>query len=348
MKTASTHIQAFAQKWERTLKENNIYWAKSDDPRDGMPWNVVLFTLALDGYKLNGKSVDNRHIIKMKAFIERSKRMGRNIVISSEVFSFSGLPAIRALEEMLVGFDVKILHLYREPMSHMLSIYNQNNKYIHGDHYTQSFGNYLVQNMNNADKLLSGSDLTVLRKFTTVFGKERIIVIDMIGNEQTGRDIAYAVFCEVLGVLCTKSAVFETRDLGKNGSEDLTMMQIFSIYHTYVKNRNNGKCHYCDRDVRKSSETFFDFFNQYNYTTPVLTTNLSMVIPYMDNYDERLRHEFGNCMLHNSRQANLEAIRKNSVMRTLDIDGFFMKLPWMQIFEEGYRQAAKKNLLCDC
>ena len=357
-------------RYARHLNESNIDWKRD---------------YRLVQYVYHGEEKDKQsHDEYVKSF-EVSRLAGRNIMISFEEFGYMDKSGVLRLKKDLNNFDVRIVHLYQDPMSHLLSLYSQLNK---GSglkrNKTHSMFSQIFGRLWNEHLLkLVYHDTEVLQQYAEIFGRDKITVIDMAGSALTGHDIAYTVFCEVMGVLCDKPHLFKNSDFGRNGHEDIIMLHVNSLFTSYLSNinanalsankktpirSNNNKnintetddgnkvCRYCTDDYAKAGRWFKQWYSQTllardaaKYRIPTTVANLTMLIPYMDGLDDLMQKKFGDLILHYDQPGILASIRRNSAVDTLDIETFFHQFPWLHMFSEAL-EAGKKvpELLCDC
>mmetsp|Transcript_26127 Transcript_26127/g.57860 ORF Transcript_26127/g.57860 Transcript_26127/m.57860 type:complete len:147 (+) Transcript_26127:135-575(+) len=60
---------------------------------------------------------------KMARILAKSLKRGRNVLLSTENFAFMRPKSILRLKDMLQGFDVTVLAVYREYISHLISFH---------------------------------------------------------------------------------------------------------------------------------------------------------------------------------------------------------------------------------
>lgn len=339
------------------FSDANIDWIDRMDPN--FPYTRYI-TEGMEQDKIE----HDRFLSEIK---EKNRQTSHDMFLSYESFSMYEISAFYRLKEDFLEYEIRIIHIYRDPMSHMLSFYNQMNKGWGPRQLTRSFGSDLFGMMTSSPYVrLAYSDPTVLQRCSDVFGRDAIRIVDMVGSAQAGKDISYTVYCEVIGVLCNKPDLFKNTDAaGKNPTESLTMLHVNSFFIGFLANvkasnvadgASRGVCQYCSEDYYLAGKWFKNWYSQKilprnpnKYRVPTTVANLTMFVPYMDNMVSEVWDKYGDLILHGDKPAVLAAIRRKTSMETLDVEGFFHKLPWYRIFEEALADGKKSpGLLCNC
>ncbi|KAJ1406859.1 hypothetical protein B484DRAFT_404010 [Ochromonadaceae sp. CCMP2298] len=103
------------------------------------------------------------------------------------------------VKDLLQGFDVTIVAVYREYLSHMISKTGEDNKMYHAAGHHQPFSKHLMA-MDHIDRCRNY--ITTLGDWRQVFGKDTLQIVDFYGAIVAGKSVLRAVLCEVAGVLC--------------------------------------------------------------------------------------------------------------------------------------------------
>jgi hypothetical protein len=97
-------------------------------------------------------------------------------------------PKIQQLKDMLRGFDVTIVAVYREYIAHMVSVHSQQNKHFTGK-FTP-FSKYLLERMDYAQTERGRDYVALLGDWQQVFGKD-LKIVDYYGAMAAGTYTAF-------------------------------------------------------------------------------------------------------------------------------------------------------------
>ena len=299
---------------------------------------------------------------------EKNRKSGHDLFISFEGWAVTrDTRPLEMLKKIFNDYDVRIIHIYRDPMSHLLSHYNQQNKGYGRRITTKSLTSEILGRYTSSTAFrVYFTDSITLKRIVDIFGRNALHIVDLAGSATTGHDITYTVYCEVMGVLCDQRDLFLKTDVGKNPREDVVMMHVNSIFIGYLSNikrsdvvhdgRGVSRCQYCSDLYHTASNWFERWYDRkilardkMRYKIPTTQVNLSMLIPYMDGLVNEVWDNYGDIILHGDKAAVHASIRSNSMTETLDFDEFIHSLPWLSIFEEALEDARKvPGLLCNC
>jgi hypothetical protein len=283
----------------------------------------------------------------MTSFFEESLRLKRNIIISSEEFDQVETEGVKVLFSLLIGFDVKLVYVYREFLSHIVSMHFEMNRYEHNIQYSQPFSEFLIARMDNGGGAIVQPHETLAR-YGDVFGNDSLHIIDLAGSEVLHKDIAYVVYCEIAGVLCDdKSILFGQGNTGFS----LVVAQVFAHYRAYTETQNDFKCRFCETPRHE-----YDFFHQQNEAyllapanhLPVVTSKLGMLVPYAQLVDRDLRAAYGKYIMYGNQTANFDAMRSGVHMTQLDGTRFALTPQWIRWVRTAYDTAKNQSRLCGC
>ena len=141
---------------------------------------------------------------------EKSRKNGHALFLSCEGWAVThGTRPLEVLKQDFRDYDIRIIYIYRDPMSHLLSFYNQGNKGLGHRSTTNSFGSELLGKFTSKLNIrMSFTDSITLQRCVDIFGRDALQIVDMAGSAATGHDITYTVYCEVMGVLCEHPSCF--------------------------------------------------------------------------------------------------------------------------------------------
>jgi hypothetical protein len=350
-KTSSTHIQAFIARFATELQQDNLYWLQDqlDSSKQGTAnaKNLAIFAAAL-----RSPTDPYGTIPKMKAFFEEYLANNRNVVISSEELDHMPLAGVEVLKEMMSGFEVTIVYVYRELLSHMVSLHFESCRFEHNKNFSVPFSSYLFSTLDKMSVILDPA--MALNPYKIVFGKDRITVVDMYGVAAANEDVVRVVVCEIAGALCSKGAAFFKADVSSNPSYSLLHSQVFSYYHAFVKEHNKGRCHFCNPKVYAAYKDFDAQLNRDMATksapvVPVLRSHLGMLVPMAERLDDQVRAEYGERILYGNATANQRAMREGVHVESLNAEEFVMSEPWNEYMQRYFKASLRvKGRMCDC
>jgi hypothetical protein len=176
-KTGSTHLQEFFMKNAKVLRTMNYL----------QPFNSIKEAHILaDALKVG--RYDDPIILKLKEIIIRRKY---NVLLSSEGLSVMGsMRAVQKLKDIFKSYNCIIVYVFREAITRILS------------HYSHMFGSDLHKELPPFKEFLTnelkintttyhqGLQVILLKRFTTIFGAENIIILDYYGIISQQKDIA--------------------------------------------------------------------------------------------------------------------------------------------------------------
>lgn len=344
-KTASTHIQAELLSLHKELESVNYYWPTR---RDGAP--VAVKGLASFAFALKGtlKVADPaQQIATMSSFFQESLALNRSIILSSEEFDDLNKTQVMALQKHLQGFNVTIVFVYREFLGQLISRHFQSNRFEHSAvHFSKSFSGFLFAMLGNL--LPSLNSLAILDTYAAVFGAENLRIIDLLGSKAAGQSLMHVLLCEVAGILCGHATSLST---GKdtNAAYSLIPAQVFSFYKSYTERQNHGNCTFCGPKF-KEYQYFTARYTNYTKThapPPTTSTQLTLLIPYAQQVDIRVRAMYGAVLLHGNRTANFQSMAKAQVEQ-VDPELFMTDVYWNAYIHSEYEIARAAGRFCGC
>jgi hypothetical protein len=196
-KTATTTVQTLMASAESiaSMRGQNTYSVPEhlfSPERNGtiLRQNEVI-QFANDLHTLHSNEQSFR-VAHMCGFFNESLSLGHNVILSTEVFVKLRLDKIRQLKDMLTGFNVTVIAVYREYISHLISLHNQVNKCFNG--HVEPFSKYNMQMMDNTWR--PSDYITLLGDWAEVFGKDALRIVDYYGSIAAGESVPHVVLCE--------------------------------------------------------------------------------------------------------------------------------------------------------
>jgi hypothetical protein len=153
-KTGTSYIQSMISSpaIAARMREDNLYWPAT--PTTTPPYYLPLppkgvADLAIDMVSKGQSKCFNYSMLPhpaqdIKRFLNESRSKGRNVLLSAENFISMGVDVAEQLrDEVLAGFDITIVLVYREWISLCKSLYFQKQKFL--PTHTTSFSTFLMQ-----------------------------------------------------------------------------------------------------------------------------------------------------------------------------------------------------------
>jgi len=310
--------------------------------------SLVFFAISMNATMFSETHSDRHEteIATMRTFLNESRQLNRNIVLSTEAFDFFTPAMIATLQSYLEGFNVTIVMVYRELLSQLISNHFENNRFEHDSlQFSGSFAVDVFKTMDDLPRPLRSLD--IMNDFVAVFGADHVRVVDLVGTVAAKKDIAYVILCEIAGVLCDKPALFATKSNStSNPRFSLISAQVFSLY------KNFATMHKCAFVGSKYKEYlyFLARFNDYVKThalPPTAQSNLTMLRPYVLQVDSAFREKYSTVMLYGDRAANEQSIASAHVSE-LDVEQFISDPGWDSWIRAEYHLAHVTGRLCNC
>ncbi|KAJ1431290.1 hypothetical protein B484DRAFT_395510 [Ochromonadaceae sp. CCMP2298] len=145
-KTATSTIQQLMTSAENIarMRAQNTYWpdyGATDTTSEINPISMV--NMQRFAIELSDPSRQYQSTTQMREFLFKSRRLGHDVIMSSEFFPALLPLQIHQLKYMLQGFDVTIVFVYREYIAHLISWHYQRYHLFNG-HY-KPFSKYLMR-----------------------------------------------------------------------------------------------------------------------------------------------------------------------------------------------------------
>ncbi|KAJ1410760.1 hypothetical protein B484DRAFT_435749, partial [Ochromonadaceae sp. CCMP2298] len=148
-KTGTTSVQGMLASAETrsVMKKLNTYWLPHSETRMFV-WELAgLHAQRRNAHGNMLQLVTDREFesyAQMGRFLNKSRSLGHNVLLSSEFFSWLPAQKIRRVQDLLQGFDVTVISVYREYLSHMISKIGEENKMLHSAGHHQPFAKHLM------------------------------------------------------------------------------------------------------------------------------------------------------------------------------------------------------------
>ena len=334
-KTGTTQIQKFFMDHAFKIEQEDLFWPylKSHDADNFK--TLAYVALAVRYPETN----EAQQILSLfQHSIKSALEQNRSIFISSENFDFLEVTRVQDLRNMLAGFDVKVLFVYRDWLSQLVSWHFELEKSEVTD-YSRSFSDFLLTVMDDLPPVLRPLD--VLSTYSTVFGKENITMVDYDGVAAANKDIVPVILCEVAGVLCNQTHLF-----GKgskiNARRSLVPEQVYGHFEVFLA--ENIHCRGFNQ--HRLRDRFRNEYNLHATHPPVIKSTLNLLRPYAKEVDTDVRSQYGAHMLYSNTGATAIAREHNVHVEELDEKAFFSDPSWRTWFQQMKETAEKYGELC--
>ena len=279
-----------------------------------------------------------QYLSLFKQSIKYSLEQNRSIFISSENFDLLEVTHVQDLRNMLAGFDVKVLFVYRDWLSQLVSWHFELEKSEVTD-YSISFADFLLKLMDDLPPVLRPLD--VLSTYSTVFGKENITMVDYDGVAAANKDIVPVILCEVAGVLCNQTHLFG-KEIKINARRSLVPEQVYGHFEVFLA--ENIHCRGFNQ--HRLRDRFRNEYNLHATHPPVIKSTLNLLRPYAKEVDTAVRNQYGARMLYSNTSATAIAREHNVYVEELDEKPFFSDPSWRAWFQQVKETAEKYGELC--
>ena len=346
-KTSSSRVQGILVNLMKDLANDNYYLPpykyQSGTELFPDPKGVSKFATALM------KRGDNypAELNFMGEFLKDSLRLNRNIILSAEKFSYLDQDMAAQLKEMLSGFRVLVVFVYRDVLSQMVSLHFESNRFEHANvQFSTSFSAYLLKLMDGSHKS-SPRTLNMLSTFSSVFGASNMRIIDLHGANAAQKEVTHVILCQIAGVLCDRN--LSDIKVFSNPSYSLIPAQVFSHFKAFVVKQNDGNCRFCN-DLFSEYQHFAQrYINETSIHAPPsnISAKLSLLLPLARQIDAQLREKFHGHLLESNQEANLKHMAQVRVQE-LDEDVFLEDVYWDNWIHSEYQSALTEGRLCNC
>lgn len=174
-------------------------------------------------------------------------------------------------------------------------------------------------------------------------------IIDLHGTNAAKKEVAHVMLCQVVGVLCHRSNLTDVSKVFSNPSHSLIPAQVFSHLKAYVVKQNEGQCRFCNSLFEEYKFTLKRYENEVKVYAPPpsIATKLSLLVPFAQQVDARLREMYHGHILEGNREVNLKRMAQVSVQE-LDEDVFLEDVHWDKWIRSEYQHALDTGRLCNC
>lgn len=240
---------------------------------------------------------------KVISLVSELREKKRSLILSSEGLSILDIEKIRYLHDLFDGFEVKVITIYRAYGCRILSLFNQIAASTETPDY--AFSSTLLYRYMDTIWMEDYEDM--LQRYSTVFGRRSIQIIDYYGALAADQNLAKIIICQIMNVpsLCTEEATQANKLLATNKSvnarKDIENKQMRLLFQAYAFQNN---CKYKDSE---HGNFILNSIEWRNVPKPV-QTNFTLLQKYSFLTDQRLREKYSTQIIYGNRTANVVAV----------------------------------------
>ena len=337
-KTGTTHVQSV---FGSEVITHGIYYINRDIYIHPFVWAKLL------DYDWVKKHFNNTEVTAMlQAQFTQALALKRNIIISSEELSYVNIEGIKYLKDMLAGFDVTIVGVYREWITRLVSLHNEQNEYKESDFVP--FSRYIL----TLDEVFynRANPVRLFNQWMEAFGRENVVIIDYYGSQAASQTLEYILICKVANIMCeTPEIINFSANKHQNVATNLLPPQVYSIFADYVKSQP-GDCLLC------TGKEFFQGFMRKNLRNnqelldklPITNISLNIIVDKSHYIDKQMRKQFESNILYSNKEINYDISAHIQPSIELNTEKFLTDRYWLNWMHEHYNNLKKSNSLCHC
>jgi hypothetical protein len=266
------------------------------------------------------------------------------VVLSTESFVWLIPLKIQQLKDMLQGFDVTVIAVYRKYISHLISFHFQLNKWMNG--HFEPFGIYNMRTMDYAQTERGRNYMSLLGDWQQVFGKDALQIVDYFGAIAAGKSIPNVVLCEAGGVLCgMEEAAHATRT--NEGPGAMAEQQVFTHFYQFIAMQSDSyePCTPYRSTWSMDTHLVSFFLKEYERRPSQLhrlstrTSNLTALVEYSVAWDRTIRKSYGGNMIYGDASVNLRHARSSIHVEEVNVAKVLYDLEWTKWMRGVYEDA---------
>ena len=331
MKTGTTHLQSFIHANRQRLKTEKLCWPEVHSYKS-------FNSLQLD-------ITDEKNLTEWVSPIQRCLMQAeQNTIISGETFSLMTSDSIIRTKEFLTNLandnkrnvEIKVILTYREWLRLAVSRYTE---------LIRDSGR--VSNKNNfIDFLLfSASDfrqqyMTMIDRWSNVFGLENLIMIDYYGIVADEKDITEVIICEIANAFCGKVHTLQPVVVLDEQLNSVYLNFIFA-FDDYLNIEEMKQCSFDSHHL----QSYLNYLTEKRAKFPTFTSNLEMLLTERFRLNDEMFDRYGHLMLHANKTANEMMIRSN-IFQELDVNGLFQNPVWEDFMVSEKVRLTKEGKIC--
>lgn len=236
---------------------------------------------------------------RIKKFVASIRKKNGNVLISAEGLSILEPSGVKSLANLFHDFQVTVIMIYRAFGCRLLSLFNQVQKTTNNPEHAFT-ASLLFRYM---DSPWIEDFYMLAQRYSAVFGRENMVIIDYYGVDAAGMNIAQVFLCNALNVtkFCT-SRGGDSNNLIKNDkilnpSRDVRKDQLDALFEIYAAAHD---CSYRD----KENGYFIRDKVTWRHTPRPVATNFTFLKSHSMYVDERVREKYAKYIIYGNSTAN--------------------------------------------
>jgi hypothetical protein len=290
--------------------------------------------------------VTNESSTHFAEFITPCISAQKNIFVTSEVLSVINAKALRTFKASFPpNYDLEIIVVYREWLTRMFSQYTEQAK--RSISQTESISERIFHSYASVGKSPLYNYTSLVENYAKEFQREKIHVIDYYGIEEAGKDLTFAIFCEImkLPVFCNSTNFNITSR--SNSKPDAHFIHLVALLRDYFHTKGY------EVNSKLKSVVFIQYSKDLvtNYTRnpelenlPVQKSNLKLVHSYALDNDQEFRNLYGQQMLYANPAATLKTIKQLEATE-IDTKKFYVSTKWNKWLEKEFQRLLKDGII---
>jgi hypothetical protein len=334
-KTGSTHVHTYLEKISKQLPSLDFCWP--------VPKGNIQQSNFLPFHFISNRTVQAISLHWLKTCTDKSK----HLIISAEAFDRFSEENFKEFRNYLSQYDeFQVIIIYREWLNHMYSLYTEIHKYTAR---SLSFSEYLLRNFDVLDDIQMLNVPKLISVFSSVVGERNIRLLDYYGIMAAGKDEAYVIVCEIMGILCKESEYLNQAQLKENKKPEMVATEIFQLVRNYAiflgcKVGGNGEN---DRGLMTTLVEQYRDYNNLGFEFPLLTSNLKILQSHAKSLDSKVRKQYSKILWYNNETANNLAIEQFKIT-TLSPIAFHQCEKCMEWLQREVQRQIRLNRFVNC
>ena len=240
---------------------------------------------------------------RLKKFIASVRKNNGNVLISAEGLSILEPSGLKSLSNLFHDFQVTVIMVYRAFGCRLLSVFNQVQKTTSNPEHAFT-ASLLFRYM---DTPWMEDFYMLAQRYSAVFGRENMVIIDYYGVDAAGMNIAQVFLCNALNVtkFCSSQGGNSNKLIRKdkimNPSRDMRKGQLDALFEIYAAAHD---CSYRD----KENGYFIRDKVTWKHTPRPAATNFTFLKSHSMYVDQRVREKYATNIIYGNSTANEEAL----------------------------------------
>jgi hypothetical protein len=272
----------------------------------------------------------------------------KNVFITSELISSFSLNLLNVLKSAFpASYDFHVILTYREWLTRMYSQYTEQTKRtILG---AGPISEYVFHNYGQIGRTAFNYTF-LIETFSEAFQYDHIHLLDYYGIESAGKDITFALFCDIMKIPGFCNSTSPAINLPRpNTKTEAHYIHLISLLRNYIFNKGYEFDHVLMKKKSFANQFTKDLMVAFHNERvlkklPLKRSNLKLLHSYALENDEDFRSHYANKLLYNNVTATLDAI--NSMEATeIDIAKFYQDPKFNTFLESEFQRLLRDGIV---